>query len=420
MPKKLLFAVLFSLAFAAVPGGHAFAQAQPNAPKPTAPTTSPAAPTALAVPTGLAAPAASSGNIVDEIIARVDDSIITSADFEKAKQSEQNELEQQFPGNWQAKWDERQKDTMRGLIDRELLLEKGRELGVTGETETIKRLNQMRIQMGLKSMDDLEEEAKKQGVSYDELKEQIRTGAVAEQVIGQEVGSKVAASIKNEDVQEFYEKHQKDLEGPEEVGLSEIMISIAAPAANLDNKDNPTASTPPGDDPAKLAEAELKAKGLWEQLQKGAKFEDVAKKSSDGSTAAEGGTLGVFKRGELSKELEDKTFSLKAGEYTSVIRTKQGFIILKVNMHRAAGVPPVKDVENQIKEALYSQKLEPAARVYLTKLRDEAYIDIKPGYVDSGASPNAANKPVMIAANGPASSNSSGQPKKKKKKFLVF
>jgi peptidyl-prolyl cis-trans isomerase SurA len=408
MLKKPSFAVIFLLAFAAV-GANAFAQTQPNAPQPAAP----------AVPPALAAPAAPTGNIVDEIIARVDNSIITSADLEKAKQAEQNDLQQQSPGDWQAKWVERQKDTLRGLIDRELLLEKGKELGITGETETIKRLNQMRIQMGLKSMDDLEEEARKQGVSYEDLKEQIRTGAVAEQVISQEVGSKIFPRITNEEVQDFYDKHQKDLEGPEEVGLSEIIVSIAPAQASPESKDNPAATVPPAEDAAKVAEAELKAKGLWEQLQKGAKFEDVAKKSSDGQTAADGGRLGVFKRGELSKDLEDKTFSLKTGEYTGVIRTKQGFIILKVNAHRAAGVPPVKEVESQIKEAIYSQKLEPQARVYLTKLRDQAYIDIKPGYVDTGASPNATNKPVMVAANGTGPATST-QPKKKKKKFLVF
>lgn len=396
MLKKSFLALLSLLAFTATLGAQAVTPAVADTPTPQ--------------------PVASS-NIVDEIIARVDSSIITRADFEKARQADMNELQQQFPGNWQAKWAERQKDTLRGLVDRELLLEKGKELGITGETETIKRLNQMRIQMGLKSMDELEEEARKQGVSYEDLKEQIRTGAVAEQVIGQEVGSKVQRSITNDDVQQFYDQHKKDLEGQEQVGLSEIMVSVA-PAPQIKDKDNPAASPPPADDPAKLAEAELKAKGLWELLQKGAKFEDVAKKSSDGPTAADGGILGVFKRGELSKDLEDKTFSLKPGEYTDVIHTKQGFIILKVNAHRNAGVPPLKDVENQIKEAIYSQRLEPAARVYLTKLRDEAYIDVKPGYVDTGASADPTNKPVMVAAAG--SAPAVNQPKKKKKKFLVF
>lgn len=407
MPKKLLFSVL-SLGLASVLCAQAFSQTQPDAPKPAAP----------AAPASIAAPTAPAGTIVDEIIARVDNSIITRADFEKAKQADINELQQAFPGNWQAKWQEREKDVLRGLVDRELLLEKGKELGITGETEVVKRLNQMRIQMGLKSMDDLEEEAKKQGVSYEDLKEQIRTGAVAEQVISQEVGSKIFPRITNDEVQQFYDQHQKELEGPERVALSEIMVTIPAPEPKPENKDNPSAAPPAAEDPAKVAEAELKAKALWDQLQKGAKFDELAKKSSNGPTAADGGYLGEFKRGELSKDLEDKTFSLKAGEYTDVIRTRQGFIILKVMSHRAAGVPPVKDVENQIKEAIYSQKLEPQARVYLTKLREEAYIDVKTGYVDTGASPNATNKPVMMAAAG--SGPATPQHKKKKKKFLVF
>ena len=79
---------------------------------------------------------------------------------------------------------------------------------------------------------------------------------------------------------------------------------------------------------------------------------------------------------------------MKAGEVTDVIRTKQGYVILKVTDHQMAGIPPMKEIEPKIQDALYYEKLQPALRAYLTKLREEAYIDIMPGYVDSGASPN--------------------------------
>ena len=366
----------------------------------------------------LAAAIVRADNIVDEIVARVDNSIITRADYVKAEQSTQNELQQQSPGNWQARWSQQQKEVLRGLIDQQLLLEKGKELGITGETEVVKQLNRMRQDMKLPSMDALEDEAKKQGVSLEDLKENIRSRVIAEQVIGQEVGSKIR--ISNEDAQEWYNQHQKELEGPEEVSLSEIMVSPQPAKPTVENKENPEAAAaqPPLEDPAKVAEAEAKANTLLEQLKKGAKFEDVAKQSSNGSTAADGGKLGNFKRGELVKEFEDKTFSLKPGEYTDVIRTKQGFIILKVNAHRPAGVPPFKEVSEQIKNAIYSQKLEPGARAYLTKLREQAYIDIKPGYVDTGASPNQANHPVLISAADKAPATA--KPAKKKKHLLVF
>ena len=356
-------------------------------------------------------------NIVDEIIARVDDQIITRSDLEKAKQQNLEELKQRYPSDWQTRWTKAQNDVLRDLIDQQLLLERGKELGITGETDVVKRLNQLRQQMGLASIDDLEKEAQKQGVSWEDFKEQIRVGAVTQQVIGQEVGSKLGSQITKEDIQLWYDQHQKELEGQEEVSLSEIMVSTQ-PKPENESKDKAAQDKPLPEDPAVVAASEAKAKALLEQVRKGAKFEDVAKKNSDGPTAAQGGQLGSFKRGELAKDLEDKTFSLKAGETSDVIRTRQGFIILKVNAHRPAGVPPLKDISDRIREAIYSERLEPAARAYLTRQREQAYIDIKAGFADSGASPKQGNKPTIIAANGEG--NNTPKPAKKKKKFLVF
>jgi peptidyl-prolyl cis-trans isomerase SurA len=358
-------------------------------------------------------------DIVDEIIARVDDQIITRSEMEKAKLTGLEELKQKYPSDWQTRTAKAQTDILRDLVDQQLLLERGKDLGITGETEVVKRLNTMRQQMGLASIDDLEKEAQKQGVSYEDFKEQIRIGVVTQQVIGQEVGGKL--HISNDDIQDWYNKHQKELEGQEEVGLSEIMVGTQPAQQNVESKDKQAPEQPKAlpEDPAKVAEAEAKANQLLDQLKKGGKFEDLAKKSSDGPTAAQGGTLGTFKRGELSKDLEDKTFELKPGENTGVIRTKQGFIILKVTGHRMAGVPPLKDISDRIREAIYSERLEPAARAYLTKLREQAYIDIKSGYTDTGASPNQNNKPTVVAANTEGGSHP-GKSGRKKKKFLVF
>jgi peptidyl-prolyl cis-trans isomerase SurA len=104
-----------------------------------------------------------------------------------------------------------------------------------------------------------------------------------------------------------------------------------------------------------------------------------------------------------------------------VIRTKQGFIILKLLEHKPEGVLSEKEAEEQVQERLYYDKLQPAVREFLTQLREDSYIDIKPGFVDSGASPKQT-KPVMTSANTAASEqgdkakqSSSDKPKKKKK-----
>ena len=105
---------------------------------------------------------------------------------------------------------------------------------------------------------------------------------------------------------------------------------------------------------------------------------------------------------------------MKSGEITDVIRTKQGYVILKVTDHQMAGIPALKDIGPKIMDALYYEKLQPALRAYLTKLREDAYIKIQDGYADSGRSANQT-EPVETAA---AKESDAKNLKKKKKKFM--
>jgi peptidyl-prolyl cis-trans isomerase SurA len=76
-----------------------------------------------------------------------------------------------------------------------------------------------------------------------------------------------------------------------------------------------------------------------------------------------------FAAGQLAKEIEDKAFALNAGQYTQPIRTKQGFIILQATQHNPGGEASFKQVEPQVEEALFLERMQPALREYLTKLR---------------------------------------------------
>ncbi len=104
--------------------------------------------------------------------------------------------------------------------------------------------------------------------------------------------------------------------------------------------------------------------------------------------------------------MEDATFNLQSGQYTAPIRTKQGWLILEVTEHDKGGTMPLDQVQNQIQEKIGMQKMEPAMRAYLAKLRDEAAIQIRAPYSDSGATPNEI-KFIEGAYQPP-------QPKKKK------
>ena len=151
------------------------------------------------------------------------------------------------------------------------------------------------------------------------------------------------------------------------------------------------------------------------QIKAGTSFEDIAKKESQGPSAPQGGDLGLFERGKLAKQLEDLTFGMKKDQVSDVIRTKQGFVILKVTEHQNAGIPSYNEIEPRLQEAVYMQRLQPALREYLKKLREDAFIDIKQGYVDTGASPKQS-KPVVTAT----AKESTAKELKKRKKLGVF
>jgi peptidyl-prolyl cis-trans isomerase SurA len=357
-------------------------------------------------------PVFAAGQVVEEIVARVNSQIITLSEFQRSKDQLKDDVKQQDANNADKAFADREKDILRDLIDQQLLLEKGKDLDITGDTDLIKRLDQMRKEMKLETMEELEKAATAQGISYEDFKQNMRNQIVTQKVIADEVGSRL--TIPKDDEQKFYNEHKSEMERPEAVRLSEILIvpqkpTAAAPAPGAGDAKSPEA------DAAALAAAEAKANDVLKQIHAGASFDDMAKKYSEGPSAAQGGDLGMFKRGALAKELEDKTFAMKAGEITEVVRTKPGYIILKVTDHQTAGIPSLKEIEPRIMDALYMEKLQPALRAYLTKLREDAYIFTMPGYVDSGASPNQT-APIETATAKPSDSKKL----KKKKKLGVL
>jgi len=363
-------------------------------------------------------PVAASAQTVEEIICRVNNQIITRSEFARSKDQLRDEVKQQDPNNPDKAYADREKDVLRDLIDQQLLLDKAKDLGISGDTDLIKQLDQMRKDMKLDSLEALEKEAEKQGISWEDFKQTQRNQIITRKVIGEEVGGHL--SISKDEEQKFYDEHKSEMEQPEFIRLSEILVALKTPGADPKVAAATPAAQPPADDAAHqaadeaaLKAAQTKADDLLKQIHDGANFEDIAKKYSDGPSAADGGALGIFKRGQLAKELEDRTFAMKSGDVTDVIRTKQGYVILKVVDHQQAGIPPMKEVMPKIQDALYYQKLQPALRAYLTKLREDAYIDVKAGYVDTGASPNET-KPVETAAAKEADAKKLGKKKHKK------
>ena len=332
------------------------------------------------------------GTVVEDVVVRVNDQIISRSDVGRAQQ----QMEQEFLQNHASPAEQTaaEKNMLRDMIDQQLLLSRAKELGLNADADVIRQLDDIRKQNKMESLDDLEKAAKAQGVSFEDFKAQIKNRILTQQVVRDEVGRRLQLSQGDE--AKYYEEHKAEFTQPEQVRLSEILVPLSETATA-----------------AELAQAEAKANDLKAKIAAGGDFADLAKKNSGGPSAAQGGELGQFKRGALAKVLEDQTFGLKVGESTAPIRTRQGFVILKVTGHDVEGPAPMTAVEPQIQEALYMQAMQPALRAYLTRLREEAYIDVQPGFVDSGSS-TKESKPIFTAYAPPVAK------KKTQKKTVRF
>jgi peptidyl-prolyl cis-trans isomerase SurA len=377
--------------------------------KPASPSQSkpPAAPPALAAPVAqkpAAAPStqptdAEAGKTIEEIIARVNNEIITLSEYQKARDAAQDDAKQECQGRCtpeqlQTDIQDRQKNTLRDLIDQSLLVQRGKDMGVSVEADVIKQLDQIRIQNKLDSMEALEKAVTSEGMNWEDFKNSIRNKVLTQKVIGSEVGSHI--TISDDEITKYYDAHKADFVRPEQVVLREIEVNTQ------------------GKSPDELPALKKKADTALKRVQDGEDFGEIAKRFSDGPTKSDGGYLGAYKRGELSKEIEDKVFAMKRNDLTDIMETKQGYLILQVLEHYDQGQQPLDKVRNEINEKLYNERLEPAVRDYLKTLREESYVIIKPGYQDLAG--GAGNSEIQEVSATPEATKQ----KKGHKKFLLF
>ncbi len=322
---------------------------------------------ALVIPSGARAQA--KAVIVEEIIARVNNEVITRSDYQKAEEQLREEVAHDCQGCPTDKlyevFKEQQKDLLRGLIDQSLMVQRAKDMGISVESDVIKRLDDVRKQNGLASLEDLEKAVEGSGLAWEDYKTSIRNGLLTQEVVRREVGSHI--TIPNDEVKKYYEAHPQEFTRPEQVVLSEILLSTE------------------GKSPEEIAAVQKKAEDLRNRVIRGDDFNEIAKRYSEGSTAKDGGELGTFKRGEMAPQLEEVVFKMDKGQITDVIQTKPGFEILKVDNHYLAGLQPMDKVENEIMNRLYMEKMQPQMRDYLATLREESYVMVKPGYTDSAA-----------------------------------
>jgi peptidyl-prolyl cis-trans isomerase SurA len=294
----------------------------------------------------------------------------------------------------------RHADALRDKIDQLLLVQKGKDLNIKVDAEITRRIAEIQAQSKISDPDKFHEWVRQQsgGLPFEDVRQNMIDQALTQKVIGQEVGSKI--NVPQADIQKYYDAHKTEFVREEMVFLREILI------ASTDKS------------PAAMAAAEKKAKGIVERARKGEKFTQLARDYSAAETANNDGELGAFKKGELTKQIEDAVFTQNKGYVTDPIQTPNGWEILRVDERYAAGQASLDEVKNEVMDRLYSPRMKPALRAYLTQLRQDAFLEIRGGYVDSGAAPNKNTAWQDPATLKPETTTKEEVAARKKKKML--
>jgi peptidyl-prolyl cis-trans isomerase SurA len=310
-------------------------------------------------------------DVIEEIVCKVNGDIITRNDLDKARKQGEEELRRNNVAGSRLKemLDARMPDVLRDKIDNLLMIQRAKELDLKVDTELNKRMAEIQRRSGLADPQKFQEWVKTQvGEPYEDYRGEMKNDMLIQAVIREEIARKI--TFKREELEAYYNEHKADYQRQERIFLREIKISTA------------------GKDEAAVTAAEKKAKDVSQRAKKGERFADLAQTNSDDSaTSQDGGALPPYEKSQLADGIIAAVWDQPRSYVTDPIKQTDGFLILRVDEHYKAGLASFDEVENEVQNKMMETRLGPAERDYLTKLRQNAFLEIKPGYKDSGAAP---------------------------------
>lgn len=305
--------------------------------------------------------------VVDEIIATVNSEIILKSEFEEQLQLVDQQLDEagiQGAERERVRQDSRA-NLLRDLIDQSLIRQKAEEYGIDVEIDVVREMDRLRQEYDFDTIEQLDAAIIAQGESPQDYRDLFRTRFYSDALLGQEVYSRM--TVTNEEAREVYDADPEAFDSPAGVRLQEIVIQRV-----------------PGD-PELDQQARAKAEEALERIRGGEDFASVAGEMSEAPAAEYGGDLGFFEDGQLSSFYESAASELRRNQVSEVLEAADAYVILKVQDRHEGGILPFELALEQIQNRIFSERANDAVREYLYQLREEGFIDIREGYVDSGA-----------------------------------
>ena len=314
----------------------------------------------------LAVPLVADVVILEEIIVKVNGDIILRSEYERTL--EQNQREVLADGALTSaerdqRLKERERVVLRDMIDQRLLVQKGEELGINVDAQILRQRDEIMRRNNIENTDDFEAWVlERTGEPAEDLMDRMRENFLSQGVLGQEVSRRVV--VTREEIEAYYEEHKDEYVRSEGVRLSQILFTLQE------------------DEEAKRKQADE----VLERVRRGEPFHEMARRfSEDEATKELGGDIGIYRRGMLREEIEESVFGQRQGFITDLLEVPNGLLILRVDQNYREGLAELEEVQEEIRATISGPRFEPEIRKYLTELRVESYIEIRPGYADEGA-----------------------------------
>ena len=299
------------------------------------------------------------GELVDRIVAIVNDDCITLSELNEALEPYARQIRDAV---YSAE-EERQmliklrQEMLNTMIDQMLTDQEGEEFGVSiSEEEVDRKIEQIIGEQSL-TEEALRKSLEAEGYTLEEYRNKIREQMLRLKLINIKVKSKIA--ITDEEIKEYYDKHKEAYKGNAKYHLATILIRV------------PTSAT--GDE---RADALKRIEAVVEKFKAGGAFDELARQYSEDRTAKHGGDLGLFSIDELSSEFQETVRGMKEGEISPVVKTPQGYQVIMLQGIKNAPGKSIEEATIEIQEKLYTELVERKYKEWFKELRERSYIKI--------------------------------------------
>ena len=309
--------------------------------------------------------------VVDEVIAQVNEDIITLSMLKRETKERIEALKQSGTPEQKAleEINKKQAELIATLINQQLLLQKGKELDLANEVEAEvnRRMLEVANEQGINSIEKLEAAMREGGVDPVATRQTLRTELMKQAVIQQEVDRRIFFNLTMDELKKYFEDHKDKFKTPENVTLSEIYLGFAG-----------------------KNESDVKARAdeLVAQLRAGADFGSVAAANSErelnGKRVApeNKGKVGAFQMPNLREDIANAVRNVKVGGISDPLRSNDGYQILRVDERTAASNTATFN-ENQVREAITIERSPKERDTYMQNLRNDAYVKVSESYRDA-------------------------------------